>query len=458
MTQLKDKNNQDVMPKTTADNVAYDSSYSVAQKIAQIEQDGGGSSSGSDAGVAYPNLFNTDDIQSSIGIVYQHSGAIESNGQYKCVFIPLEYDTYYCISGYTFTEAGGAGGANNIALAYGSVTSFQNLVASQFVSGSEWMLKDTVFAHTANIFHQSIPSVVVFKTPATSDLVDSTIQLGLVINTTFAGKTPVNDTLKVTQSMFPIDYGSIKGKNVAFFGDSITEGTNGGFVGLIKNKLGLNIAHNYGSSGAASGRLASIMLGNSFRESQTNTSYKDYMKYQAVVIQIGTNGGASGNIDNDIPDIGIYDIGSYPYEYSSSGKTIGSATVNEPIEFFTKCFANTYYGNVALCIEYVRYINPNCRIFLTTIPPDVVVNGTTRTIANSNNVRNAILALAVKMGVQVIDARENAGLSLTNVMYWTKDGSDNGTKQHFNEKGNEMWASYIAHELERQFYETDLEN
>lgn len=455
MTQLKDKDNNDVMPKTTADNVVYDANFSVKQKIQQMEN--GGSGSGGDGGMAYTNLFSINNIVNGKGVVYNTSGAIQSNNQYKCVFIPLDYDTYYCMSGYNFVAGGGTSGGNNLALAYGSTASFQNLLASQFADGAAWLAQDVVFTHDTNIYKQMVGPTIVFKTPAMSDLADPSVQLGIVINTTFSGATPTNDTLSVVKAMYPVEYaGRIKGKNVAFFGDSITQGTDGGFVTKVQSKLMLNLAVNYGSNGAASAGLASIMLGNPFRESGT-FSRKDYGKFQAVVIQIGTNGGVSGNISNDIPDIGIYDISSYPYEYSASGKTVASATVNEPIEFFTKCFANTYYGNVALCIEYVRYINPNCRIFLTTIPPDVSVSGTTKTIVNSDSVRAAIMSLAAKMGVQVIDARANAGLSLTNVKYWNLS-SDSGTKQHLNAKGNEMWASCIAHELEKLWYNTNIED
>lgn len=455
MAQLKDKDNNNVMPKTTADDVMYDTNTTVKQKIQQIEN--GSSGSDGDDGVAYTNLFEPDNSVSGKGVVYNTNGAIQSNGQYGCVFIPLEYDTYYCMSGYNFVAGGGTSGADNLALAYGTTTSFQNLLVSQFTDGAAWLSQDVVFTHGTNIYKQGVGTTVVFKTPAASDLVDASVQLGIVINTTFNGVTPTNGTLSVVKAMYPVEYaGSIIGKNVAFFGDSITQGTDGGFVGKVQSKAMLNLASNYGSSGATSARLASIMLGNSFRESGT-FGKKDYGKFQAVVIQIGTNGGVSGNIANDIPDIGIYDISNFPYEYSASGKTIASATINEPLEFFTKCFANTFYGNVALCIEYVRYINPNCRIFLTTIPPDVSVSGTTKTIVNSDSVRAAILSLAAKMGVQVIDARANAGLSLTNVKYWNLS-SDSGTKQHLNAKGNEMWASYIAHELLRQWYNTNIED
>ena len=450
MAQLKDNNNNDVMPKTTADNVQYDSNYSVAQKIAQIEQGGGGSSSIEDAGEAYPNLLVS--IERSKGFVYNNGGVYASNSSYDSAVIELEFDTYYSIADYINLQAN-ARQVNSIALFKGTGIT-DNLKASDFVEGSAWLLQDTVFNHNAdrynsNIFNPSIAERIVFKTPKSSELT-SVNNLYLVINVRFYSIS-CTDTLKVTKSMFPINYSGIKGKNVAFFGDSITAGTEGGFVGKVQSKARLNIATNYGSSGAASGRLASIMLGNPFRES-SNVSYKDYMMYQAVVIQIGTNGGVTGNIDNDIPDIGIYDISGYPYEYSASGKTIASATVNEPIEFFTKCFANTYYGNVALCIEYVRYINPNCRIFLTTIPHNIGGYG------NFDTVRNAVLNIAKKMGVQVIDAGAYAGLGRWNMTYWCSDAASATARTHLNAKGNEMWASYIAHELERLWYNTNIED
>jgi len=432
------------MPNTIADNVEYSTGLSVKQKIQAIEQGGGGSVTID--GVPYTNLFDANDIVAGKGVVYDTGGAIRENGLYSCVFIPLEFGKYYSLTCDWKSKSLTAGGFN-FALAKGSVSNFSNLLVSDFVDGADWLTKESTFSKQTNV-HVSTgynsPSSFTFKAPSASDFTDNNLSLGIVINTSF-NNVSVADILLFTQSLYPVEYQGIKGKNVAFFGDSITQGTDGGFVGLVKSKSWLNIAANYGSSGAATPRLASIMLGNPFRES-TNVSYKDYMKYQAVVIQIGTNGGVSGNIDNDIPDIGIYDISDYPYEYSASGKTIASATVNEPIEFFTKCFANTYYGNVALCIEYVRYINPNCRIFLTTIPHNIG-------FANFDTVRNAILNLTAKMGVQVLDAGAYAGLGVWNITDWCRDTGS--SKTHFNEKGNEMWAAYLANELDKKFYETD---
>lgn len=440
MAQLKYKDGANLYPNTTAEFVAYDNTTNVKDKIEQLEQVGSG-------GVAKPNLFDVADIKSGIGVIYNSSGTIADSASYSCVFIPLDFDTYYCFAGYDWVSKGGTVGANNIALAKGDKTTFSNLTTSDFVTGAEWLATDTAFVHDTNIYKQSAPTAFVFKTPKASEIAESTLTIGFVINIKFNAKDPVSNTLKVCDGLYPIEYsGSIKGKNVAFFGDSITAGTDGGFVDKVCKKASLSLALNFGSSGAQSTRLASIMLGNPFREAGTYLP-KDYNEYQAVVIQIGTNGGVTGDITNDIPDIGIYDISSYPYSYSASGKTITSATLTEPLDFFTQCFANTFYGNIALCIEWVRYNNPNCRIFLTTIPPSER--------GNHEAVRSALINLADKMSVQVIDAQAHAGLGLWNISQWTYDTS--GKRTHLNSIGNEMWACYIANELNRQWYESDIE-
>lgn len=439
MAQLKDKDGANLYPNTTAEFVEYSSGVSVKQKIQSLEQGG--------AGVEFPNLFSIDDITVGKGIVYNTSGSISTNASYNCVFIPLEKGQYYCMTGYNWVAGGGASGANNIALAKGTKANFSNLTSSDFANNANWLNTDSAFTHGTNLYKQGIGTKVIFKAPAADDLADSTTTIGLVVNTTFNNKTPTNETLNVVKSLYPIDFvGSIKGKNVAFFGDSITAGTDGGFVDKVASKASLNIAFNFGSSGAATPRLASIMLSNPFREARTYLP-KDYNEYQAVVIQIGTNGGVSGDINADIPDIGIYDIASYPYNYSAPSKTIASATLTEPLDFFTQCFANTFYGNIALCIEWVRYNNPNCRIFLTTIPPSER--------GNHEAVRSALINLADKMSVQVIDAQAHAGLGLWNITQWAYDTS--GERTHLNAIGNEMWASYIANELNEQWYESDIE-
>lgn len=423
-TQLKDSNNENIYP--------------------VVESTGGG---GSGEGA---NIFDPSTAVTGKGVVYNQSGAIQNNNQYSCVFVPLEFDTYYRMSNYYWRENGGTLHANIVALGKGTASSFSNLQATDFVTGAKWLTDNVVnFTIGTNIYLQDAPYRLAFKTPKKSEMSNQSTTIGLVINTTYNGITPVNDILAVQAMPSWMYDGKIKGKNAAFFGDSITwaqnNGSKPGFVPLVGDGLELNKFKNGGQSGATTSGLASNMLHNSFRTTPA-ISETDYTKFHAVVIQIGTNGGVSGDINADIPDIGIYDISSYPYSYSASGKTITSATLTAPIDFFTLCFADTFYGNIALCIEWVRYCNPNCRIFLTTIPPSER--------GNHEAVRSALINLADKMSVQVIDAQAHAGLGLWNITQWTCDLSSPRT--HFNAKGNEMWASYIANELNVQWYESDI--
>ena len=73
------------------------------------------------------------------------------------------------------------------------------------------------------------------------------------------------------------------------------------------------------------------------------------------------------------------------------------------------------------------------------------------------NVRNMILALGEKMSVQVIDAQAHAGCGLWNIGYWIgNDPFGSGYKIHPNAIGKELWASYIANELNKQWYTSNV--
>lgn len=447
--QLKDNNNQSVMPNTTAANVSYGNT-NVAAKIAELEQAGGGSSVTPQYGI---NLFSVDNITDNLGVVYAHSGGIETDNLYKCAFVPLEFDAWYLMTGYDWTANGGMHHANIIALAKGTASSFTNLLVADFVSGAQWLADDAFFTHGTNLYLHECPGRFYFKTPKANEL-DGVTSIGLVINTTWSGTaaqvpTPCNDTLSVVRLKAD---GSMVGKTAAFFGASITEGTDGGYVKRTAELLQLGHVYNFGSSGANTERIWKIMLG------LDDYPEKDYADFDAVIIKPGGNdryhqAASFGDIEADIPDIGVYDIlptleGGDDYSYNDNSKTIQSATVSTEKEFFTECFATTFYGYVASCIEYVRYINPNCRIFLQTEPHSVGIYTDFALLCE------AIYAIAVKIGVQVIDGGAYAGLGLWNMSYWCKDTGEN--KIHFNVKGNEMWASYIANELDKKFYETEL--
>lgn len=268
----------------------------------------------------------------------------------------------------------------------------------------------------------------------------------------------------------------LAGKKICFFGDSITDpfAATGGYPELVISKVAAitadasdkfaNSSAIYGVSGGHSSTVRGMVLGKTiFTEGWQQTRFaqhiaagyedpKDYTKYEAVVIMIGTNAtvaAMSGNVDADIPDICVNDISSYPYSYSATGKTNPSATLNSAADFFDLCFPGTYYGDLAASIEYIRWKNPNCRIFLVTIPPNSQYSDTAD-VRHYKHVREEILALADKLSVQVIDAQVRASLGLHNIGYWSADGI------HPNAIGKELWASYIANELNKQWYSSNV--
>lgn len=398
------------------------------------------------------------------GVVYNTGGEIKVHSDYDCYVLPTMFATYYSFYDYK----GLATGAKNIALLvrYGENT--RQLKMEDFVQNSTWVAEDTFFTKTGTYPYRqdnvTSPTSFSFKIPSKVDFTQEPDEICVVMNCRFSagnlpetfyiaeGSTPKQSTGERLVQVFGYDINndaeeqhtsddSINGKVVAFFGDSITSGTDDGYVNLVKDKAQLASALNYGSSGAGTARLVDIVTGYNIRESGSYST-KDYNTFSAVTIMIGTNGGVSGNITNDIPDISISDINSFPYDYTADGKTISSATLQDENDFFKLCFANTFYGNIALCLEYIQWKNPDCRVYLITIPPS--------DRGNHIAVRDAMLELGKKMGFHVIDAQTNAGMGMWNITMWSKD------KTHLNYKGNEMLASYLAKELENQFYSSDV--
>ena len=421
------------------------------------------------------NLFSKDNINEKVGIVYNTGGGLKPSDNYQCAYIPLEFDTYYTVSGYKWIALGGTSGANNVCLVCEKDEAIVNLKASDFKAESTWLNDDAFFSKTNNIYKEGIrQEVFTFKTPQATELnVDN---IGIVINTLFLGN-PKDfvEGLQVEVGTSPTDYvegggivlekvfgyplpktssggggtsgdavlNYLKNQVMFFFGDSITAGTGGGYVGLVKEKVGLGNAVNYGSNGASSGRLVSIMTGLGIRDTE-NVQNVDYMTCKAITIQIGTNGGVSGNFEKDIPNISIYDIQSYPYTYNNPDGTITDATLDNAEDYFKKLFPDTFYGNLALCLEWVRWKNPNCRVYLITIPPS--------DRRNHIAVRDALIELGNLYSIHVIDAQANSGCSIRNITEWSLD------KTHLNIIGNELWASYIARELVTNYYDTEIES
>lgn len=242
----------------------------------------------------------------------------------------------------------------------------------------------------------------------------------------------------------------LKGKTLFAFGDSITYGyiTIDGvrqdvrYTEVIKERLGCNI-QNYGSSGAATGRLCDIMTGGEVsRKSDVDPSEPslctDYSDADIVTIMIGTNSGIYvGGVASKKEDI--------PAIYGATVKTIadgGSIVYGEQtistLEEYWNLFPNSFHGNLALCIEWVQWKNPNAKIYLITPPANNI--GEWRGFIYSE-VRPALYEIAHHYGVEVIDAQVNCGISMHNLLDYTFDGV------HFNQDGCKKWGNYIADQL-----------
>lgn len=209
------------------------------------------------------------------------------------------------------------------------------------------------------------------------------------------------------------------------FGDSITQGTQGGYVGLLATALN-GTASNFGSSGGNSNRLYGIMLGKLSRNSYDSGAgvypTKDYTKADIVTIMIGTN-------DH-----------SYSTSYWSSWEGMPTDTVydhvaTETTDAYFENFPRTFAGNVGACIEYVQWKNPKCRIYLITPP----MRGATPSVMG--DLVKYQQAIADYYSVPLINATQESGLSLKNISQWSYDNL------HLNTLGNEIFAKYLAKKI-----------
>ena len=134
-------------------------------------------------------------------------------------------------------------------------------------------------------------------------------------------------------------------------GDSITQGTNGGFQRHIRDITGYAIV-NYAYSGLTATSLADKVC----------TSDVDFTKASTIMIMIGTNGGVNSTVE-DIP----YIIGGTVADIEE-GKTITHngeeiGTVDAYWELFN---TQKYHAAIAKIIEWARWKNPHIKIRLIT--------------------------------------------------------------------------------------------
>lgn len=209
-------------------------------------------------------------------------------------------------------------------------------------------------------------------------------------------------------------------KTVWSFGDSFTKGSMfGSYPDALIDHLGANVV-NYGRSGAFPGALVGIMTPADHRANGwTDKVDLTYADVDAVTIMIGQNGGVSGSM-SDIPAESIYAI-----PYVIGGTTI--STVKQHLERF----GNTYYGNLGLILEYLRWVKPQMEVFL--LSPTLSASR-----PSLDTFRVEMQALANHFGVRHIDTRAESGITLRNNSLTTYDGD------HPSWAGMSMIARYVA--------------
>lgn len=226
----------------------------------------------------------------------------------------------------------------------------------------------------------------------------------------------------IAESVAGSENSRFKGKKFYCFGDSITEGTQGGYVSYIANKLQANVS-NYGSSGAQTGRLVSIMTGQPNRQESGNfVTASDYTDVAGISIMIGTNHSWQtvsqlGSI-SDIPTSKVTD-------YTNDSE-------------YWALFPNNFTANLALCIEYAKWKNKEMEIHLITPPYQVDAGEGAAHIAK---LIPSLEAVAKFYGVHLIYGTYESGLAYKNLDSYTYDGT------HLNTLGNKVFGRFVAQKI-----------
>lgn len=212
-------------------------------------------------------------------------------------------------------------------------------------------------------------------------------------------------------------------KNAKFycFGDSITEGTQGGYTQYIASKLGA-IVSNYGSSGARAGRLVAIMTGQPNRQESTSYTAPDYTNVSGISIMIGTNHSWQDPADlgsiSEIPTTKVTD-----YENEAE---------------YWALFPDKFVTNLSLCIEYVKWKNKELEIHLITPPYQTDATEGANKIAK---LIPSIEAVAKFYGAHLIYATYESGLAYKNLDTYTYDGT------HLSTLGNKVFGNFVANKI-----------
>ena len=333
------------------------------------------------------------------------------------------------------------------------------------VEGATYYITDTVgsfnaamrsvFA-TSELFSSAIPPIIEYKQTSVDTIKKFTVPKGQGIKFVFltlkTGAFDVENTLVIhrwrnTDTIGKESINKIKGKAITdetaraaidaidqsavssrfankkfiCFGDSITQGTEGGYVKHVEGVLRCEVT-NKGSSGARVYRVVDIATRlSAFRDPNTTVPYAeiDYTQFAGASIMIGTNDSTSGITGSlaDIPTDSVFDH------------------VGSEVTGYFDLFPNTYYGNLALVIEWIRWKNPLCEIYLISGPR----KGSN--FAEMDSVVNAVKEIAKHYSLPFINATHESGITHK---FWSNYSYD---LTHMNVTGNKVLGNFIGRRI-----------
>ena len=261
----------------------------------------------------------------------------------------------------------------------------------------------------------------------TESLVVTSIPTQSAIEVTSINNMPIADLY--ARSMLSSS-GRFTGKKVFAFGDSITEGTQGGYVKYLSEVFGTTVA-NYGSSGARTSRVVDIVTaGAGLPKRDPSTANivwptKDYTDLVCATLMIGTN-----------------DLSGMPMGSLADIPTSNLTDHANPLEYWA-LFANTYIGNIALVIEFIKSKAPKTEIHI--VAP---IYGYSASLGPelTQSLIPHLEAVTRYYGVHLIYGTYESGLSykLMNPSA-TNPYSYDGV--HLNVLGNEVFGKFLAQKV-----------
>ena len=214
-------------------------------------------------------------------------------------------------------------------------------------------------------------------------------------------------------------------KVIYTLGDSITAGTNGGYQRYIRDITGAAVV-NYAYSGLTASSLSDKVC----------TDDIDFTKADAVTIMIGTNGGVGTSKIDDVPYI---ITGTVTDIEEGNTLTYNNTEIDTVDEYWALFNQPKYHTAIAKIIEWIRWKNPDCKIYLLTPLPNAF-RGLTLD-GGHESIRNAMFELNKLYSTSVIDLVMESGVCLHNIAEYTYDNT------HYNEKGNKAVGTYVAYQL-----------